>query len=178
MVSYPDPSNIAFRHADDSEHDDGGYCASKSNGRIAGWDDLIDQHAKALGLLVDAAVAEGGGWGLTRPVLFGAHHVCELALKRLLAQHRQSSRSHNLGVLWHQASPLLPKRISKRDKEWLYAFVASIANLTADGQDGRFPDATTDISKNWCCLNVPELGLCVGTFLLILRGGRRRAVTE
>ncbi|MGV1010399.1 MAG: hypothetical protein ACOYBY_17665 [Dermatophilaceae bacterium] len=173
MANYPDPSKLGFRHTDATDHEGGGYCASKSNGRIKGWDDLINQHASALALLVDAAVDGGGGWGLTRPVLFEAHHICELALKRLLAQHHQASRSHKLGGLWCQASPLLPKRISKGDRMWLDTFVAEMAELTTDGQDGRFPDATTDISKKWCCLNVPELGLCVGTFLLILRGAGR-----
>ena len=170
MANYPDPSRLGFRHADASDHEDGGYCASKSNGRIKGWDDLIDQHANALSVLVDAAVNQGGGWGLTRPVLFEAHHICELAMKRLLAQHRQTSRSHKLDVLWLRALPLLPRRITKRDRIWLDRFVAAMVELTADGQDGRFPDATTDISKRWCCLNVPELELCVGTLLLILRG--------
>lgn len=173
MAHYPDPSQLGFRHKDLSDHDGGGYCASKSSGRIKGWEDLIDQHANAFALLVDAAVADGGGWGLTRPILFEAHHVCELAMKRLLAQHQQTSRSHKLGTLWSKAAPLLPKRISKRDRAWLDSFVAEMAELTVDGQDGRFPDATTDISKKWCCLNVPELQLCVGTFLLIMRGGRR-----
>jgi hypothetical protein len=174
MANYPDPSHLGFRHKDRSDHEGGGYCASKSNGRIKGWDDLIDQHANALVLLVDAAVADGGGWGLTRPILFEAHHICELSMKRLLAQHQQSSRSHKLDSLWKQVVPLLPRRVSKGDKAWLDAFVAEMAELTIDGQDGRFPDATTDISKKWCCLNVPELQLCVGTFLLITRGGGRR----
>lgn len=85
MANYPDPSRLGFRHQDLTEHEGGGYCASKSSGRIRGWDDLIDQHANAFDLLVEAVVAEGGGWGLTRPILFEAHHICELALKRLLA---------------------------------------------------------------------------------------------
>ena len=173
MANYPDPSQLGFRHKDLSDHDGGGYCASKSSGKIKGWDDLIDQHANALVLLVDAAVAAGAGWGLTRPILFEAHHICELALKRLLAQRGQSLWSHKLDELWAKAEPLLPKRISKSDRVWLDVFVAEMAELTVDGQDGRFPDATTDISKKWCCLNVPELQLCVGTFLLIMRGGKR-----
>ena len=124
-------------------------------------------------LLVDAAVAAGAGWGLTRPILFEAHHICELSLKRLLAQQEQSSWSHKLGDALGAGRTLLPQRISKSDRVWLDVFVAEMAELTVDGQDGRFPDATTDISKKWCCLNVPELQLCVGTFLLIMRGGRR-----
>lgn len=174
MANYPDPHRLGFRHTDFTDHEGGGYCASKSNGRIKGWDDLIDQHANALALLVDAAVDSGDVWGLTRPVLFESHHICELALKRLLAQHRQTSRSHKLGTLWSQASPLLPQRISKGDRTWLDVFVREMGELTNDGQDGRFPDATTDISAKWCCLNIPELALCIGTFLLILRGSRRR----
>ena len=175
MANYPDPSKLGFRHKDRSDHSGGGYCASKSSGRIKGWDDLIAQHSNAFTLLVDAAVAQGGGWGLTRPVLFEAHHICELVIKRLLAQHQQTVRSHNLGTLWMRAVPLLPKRISKRDRAWLDAFIAEMAELTVDGQDGRFPDATTDISKKWCCLSVPELEWCVGTFLLILIGAKKVA---
>lgn len=34
---------------------------------------------------------------------------------------------------------------------WLDTLVAEMAGLTVDGQDGRFPDATTDISKEWRC---------------------------
>lgn len=66
--------------------------------------------------------------------------------------------------------PLLPKRVTKSDRAWLDTFVAEMSALTIEGVDGRFPDTTTDVSKKWCCLNVPELGLCVRTFLLIMRG--------
>lgn len=178
MANYPDPGKLGFRHADSSDHAEGGYCASKSSGRIKGWDDLIDQHANALVLLADAAVAGGGGWGLTRPILFEAHHICELALKRLLAQHGQTRRSHKLDVLWTHAAPHLPRRVTKADRAWLDSFVTEMAALTVDGQDGRFPDATTDISTKWCCLNVPELELGVGTFLLILRGSKRSKAAD
>lgn len=170
MVRYPDPTKLGFRHSDSTGHDGGGWCASKSTGRIRGWDDLIDQHLNAFDLLVKAAIAEGGGWGLTRPVLFEAHHICELILKRLLAQRSLTSKSHKLAELWALAEPQLPKRVTKRDRAWLGSFIAEMAGLTSDGQDGRFPDAKKDISAKWCCLNVPEMDICVGTTLLILRG--------
>lgn len=170
MAPYPDVSKLGFRHSDPTDHTEGGYCASKSAGRIKGWDDLIDQHMNAFDRLVTAAIAEAGGWGFTRPVLFEAHHVCELTLKRLLAQHRLTSKSHKLDELWAEAQPLLPQRVTKGDRAWLDSFIAEMAGLTSDGQDGRFPDASTDISAKWCCLNVPELALCVGMIVLIVRG--------
>lgn len=174
MANYPDPKALGFRHRDRSDHEAGGYCASKSKGRIRGWDDLLDQHLNALDLLVNAATAEGGGWGLTRPVPFETHHVCELALKRLLALRGQTiPKTHRLDRLWKAAAPHLPMRVTKSDKLWLDAFITEMAELTVDGQDGRFPDATTDISGKWCCLNVPELAMSAGTLVLILRGSRR-----
>lgn len=173
MANYPDPHALGFRHSDRGEHEAGGYCASKSKGRIRGWDDLLDQHLNALDLLVNAATEQGDGWGLTRPVLFEVHHVCELVLKRFLAQRNQGfPKKHELGLLWKKAAPHLPKRITKSDREWIDAFIAEMADLTVDGQDGRFPDVTTDISRKWCCLNVPHLATCAGTLVLILRGSR------
>ena len=174
MANYPDPHALGFRHSDRSEHEAGGYCASKSKGRIRGWDDLLDQHLNALSLLVNAATEAGGGWGMTRPILFEVHHVCELALKRLLAQRKQQvPKNHRLDQLWKDAASHLPKRITKSDREWINAFIAEMADLTVDGQDGRFPDATTDISRKWCCLDVPELALSAETLVLILRGSQR-----
>ena len=41
MTDFPNPTKLGFPHSDHSDHVDGGYCASRSTGRIKGWDDLI-----------------------------------------------------------------------------------------------------------------------------------------
>jgi hypothetical protein len=75
----------AYRH-DEGDHLGGGYCADLlGENDLARWTEiLLQQHSAFTNLAAQARsslVEAGSGYELTRPLLFMAHHVCEVAIK-------------------------------------------------------------------------------------------------
>lgn len=76
---------LAYKH-DDDEHLGGGYCADLTGeDDLARWTEiLIQQHTAFTDLAAKARSSldeSGTGYEVTRPLLFLAHHVCEVAIK-------------------------------------------------------------------------------------------------
>lgn len=76
---------LAYKH-DDGEHLGGGYCADLTGeDDIARWREiLIQQHTAFTDLAARARSSldeSGTGYEVTRPLLFLAHHMCEVAIK-------------------------------------------------------------------------------------------------
>jgi hypothetical protein len=168
--AFPDLSTIAFRHSDESDHEGGGHCAGLPDGPLhRQWELVLAQHMAAFDLLVEEATGGEDGWALTRPVLFAAHHVCEVGLKTAWVGHAgtKPAREHKLKVLWSNLEEagglghLTPEQVDEA-----VAFLDLMAELTPDGQTARYPlPGDTDVSGTWCCLNSRALLEAVYAFL-------------
>jgi len=101
---------LAYKH-DEGDHPGGGYCADLlGEDDLARWSEiLLQQQAAFANLAVKARsslMESGTGYEITRPLLFMAHHVCEVAIKVGLVaawadQTDESARSSSLLVrLW------------------------------------------------------------------------------
>ncbi|GAB3823134.1 hypothetical protein [Kribbella italica] len=167
---FPDLSKLAFRKTDPSDHEGGGHCAGLPDGSLHGqWDLVLAQHIAAFDYLVDKAASGQDGWALTRPVLFSAHHVCEVALKTAWVAHAGQSpkRGHHLEPHWTRLAKagglrhLDPPQINEaRD------FISLMAELTPDGQTTRYPmPGVDDLGATWCCLNSSGLRDAVYAFV-------------
>lgn len=156
---FPDLGEIAFRREDPSDHVGGGHCAGlPDTGAADQWLELLDQHHRALNLLVDQALADEDGWALPRPLLFAAHHTCEVALKAALAALPGSPTydSHHLPNLWNQlAGKQGLHHLTEQQRREAKAFLDALHDLTPDGFTARYPLSMGDMCENWCCLN-PE----------------------
>src|SRR5688572_30734607 len=87
----PSLEHLAYPN-DGGDHPGGGHCAGlggtgSAENRIA----LVDQYINALDVLIEAALASGNGWSLSRPILFTVHQLCEIALD--LAVHRAGQKT-------------------------------------------------------------------------------------
>lgn len=168
--AFPDLSKIAFRNADESDHEGGGHCAGLPDQSLyEQWDLVLAQHMAAFDYLVDRATNEDDGWALTRPVLFAAHHVCEVALKTAWVAHsgKPPKRGHHLEPHWTRLGRdgglqhLEPAQINEAR-----AFIALMTELSPDGQTTRYPmTGVDDLGATWCCLNSRGLRDAVRAFL-------------
>lgn len=110
--AFPDLSKIACRNTDESDHEGGGHCAGLPDDSLyEQWNLVLAQHIAAFDYLVDKATTDDG-WA-TRPVLFAAHHVCEVALKTAWVGHsgRAPKRGHHLEPHWTWSCPALTDRV-------------------------------------------------------------------
>lgn len=168
--AFPDLSRIAFRNVDESDHEGGGHCAGLLGSSLhEQWDLVLAQHIAAFDHLVNKATHEDDGFALTRPVLFAAHHVCEVALKTAWVAYsgRSPRRGHPLAPHWTRLARdgglrhLEPAQINEAR-----AFIDLMAELTPDGQTTRYPmTGVDDLGATWCCLNSPGLRDAVYAFL-------------
>lgn len=167
---FPDLSKIAFRKADESDHEGGGHCAGLPGRSLYGhWDLVLAQHMGAFDYLVERATNGNDGWALTRPVLFAAHHVCEVALKTAWVAHsgRAPKRGHHLEPHWTRlARDGGLRHLDPMQFNEARAFVDLMTELTPDGQTTRYPMAgVDDLGVTWCCLNSSGLRDAVYAFL-------------
>jgi hypothetical protein len=168
--AFPDLSKIAFRKTDQTDHVGGGHCAGLPDGSTyVQWELVLAQNIGAFNYLVDKAIEDGDGWALTRPVLFAAHHVCELGLKTASVARfgQQPKRGHHLEPLWTRlAKGGGLKHLDATQINEARAFIDVMTELTPDGQTTRYPmPAPNDVGAVWCCLNSRALRDAVYAFL-------------
>lgn len=162
-MALPSLENLAYPIGDDGEHPGAGHCAGLGGvTREADQVAIVDQYATALRVLVDAAEASGDGWGLSRPILFAVHQLCENALDVANAHagvkvpqggiHRHSLADKMAGaVAGGIYADLTPEEL-----QWCERFIGEVAPLTGNGFPGRYAGATVSgrrLDEVWCCIN-------------------------
>ena len=167
-MDLPSLDNLAYPAGDDGDHPGGGHCASLGGGtreenRLA----MVDQYGTALRVLVDAAEASGDGWGLSRPILFAVHQLCENALD--LANDRARATVSRSGKHRHSLAVKMAGAVAGRvydyltpdERRWCERFVEQTVPLTGNGFPGRFADGTvsgrSQLDDIWCCINPAAL---------------------
>lgn len=167
---FPDFETIAYLKSDPGDHPSGGHCAGLPDTSLyAQWELVLAQHIEAFRHLVDQADSDADGWALTRPVLFAAHHVCEVALKTAWVAHRGSSPQHGHPLEPHwtrlaKAGGL--KHLDPTQIEEAIEFIRFMASLTPDGVSTRYPLlGARDLGGKWCCLNSSALRDAVFAFV-------------
>ncbi|MFH8253280.1 hypothetical protein ACH3VR_23135 [Microbacterium sp. B2969] len=166
-MTLPSLENLAYPAGEDGEHPGGGHCAwlggaTREEDRVA----IVDQYATALRVLVDAAAASGDGWGLTRPILFAVHQLCENALDVAndhagVTVSRRSKDRHSLAVKMAAAvTGGVYAGLTLEERQWCERFVETIVPLTGNGFPGRYAGATVSgrqLDELWCCINPAAL---------------------
>lgn len=159
----PDLGLVAFHVDDDTDHPGGGHCISLSQSESEGTRELVDQYLTALGHLAGrAAESPDGGWALTRPVLFHAHHTAELAAKSvLMAGNASFEPRHGLVDLWTAITDAgLDQKVEAVDPDWCRDFVARVADLAGNSIGARYARPNVGhapIDEVWCCVNPQAL---------------------
>lgn len=169
LPPFPDLSLIAFRNSDPGDHDGGGHRAGLPDGSAREkWDLVLAQHIAAFDNLTDQATRDDG-WALTRPVLFAAHHVCEVALKTawVAAEGKEPKRGHLLEPHWARLGKAGHLRhLSVSQVNEARKFLRLMEDLTPDGQTTRYPlIGADDLGATWCCLNSRLLREAVFAFI-------------
>ncbi|ODU06784.1 MAG: hypothetical protein ABS81_04010 [Pseudonocardia sp. SCN 72-86] len=180
-MTLPSLEHLAYPADDEGEHPDAGHCAwlggaTREEDRVA----IVDQYATALRVLVDAADASGDGWGLSRPILFAVHQLCENALDvandRAGVDVSQSGKHrHSLAVKMAGAiAGGVYADLTLEERQWCERFIEEIAPLTGNGFPGRYADGTVSggrLDDVWCCINPAALRDAATAFagLTILR---------
>lgn len=182
MSTLPDLDEpIAYRYDHEGDHPDGGHCTGLwGNDDVDRWSHILDQQYRAFADLAararrDRDETESGN-AVSRPLLFLAHHVSEVAIKVALVgtQSGSGSRTHNLLVLWQRlvdAGGI--SRLGAGEVAWCGRFVEQMHALTPDGFDGRYADATVT-EDAWCCFNLDQLDARILTLADLML----RTVTE
>lgn len=126
------------------------------------WE-LVDQYLTALRYLAThAAQSPDGGWELTRPLLFHAHHTCELAAKSaLLAGGVAFEARDGLADLWSELSSAgLTEALNTSEADWCQNFATFIADVAGNSIGARYAKPNpgrTAIDDVWCCVNPTAL---------------------
>ena len=171
-TGHPDLGLIAFRVDDVSDHPGGGHCISLSQTEAEATRELVEQYLTGLSHLAGkAAEAPDGGWALTRPLLFHAHHTAELAAKSaLLSAGAIFGERHGLTELWQSIVKAgLNKAVAAVDADWCQAFAALIADLAGNSIGARYARPNKDhtpIDDVWCCVNPQGLATATETFAI------------
>ncbi len=162
-MTLPPIDQLAFSVSDTSDHVGGGHCtalpgSSLDDERVA----LVDQYFRALSTLVETAAALDDPSALSRPILFTAHHLCEVSLKAaILSRVAAAPKLHFLPELWTAAvdagcfAHLPPEELS-----WGFDFATNLGAISGDGTPGRYVDGIVDggtLDSQWCCLNISAI---------------------
>ncbi|WP_449406947.1 hypothetical protein [Microbacterium maritypicum] len=129
---------------------------------------MVDQYANALRVLVDPTDVAEYGWGMSRPILFTVHQLCENALDVAIKRSgvggvpTSGRNQHALDV--RMAGALrggVYDELMLEEREWCERFVETIVPLTGNGFPGRYVDARISgrlqLDDVWCCINPPAL---------------------
>lgn len=169
---HPDLALIAYRVDDISDHPGGGHCISLSQTESEGTRELVEQYLMGLSHLAErAAESPDGGWALTRPLLFHAHHTAELAAKSaLLSAGVTFEARHGLTELWRTIVRAgLNKTVAAVDAEWCQGFTTLIADLAGNSIGARYAKPNkhhAPIDDVWCCVNPQGLATATETFAI------------
>ena len=79
---------------------------------------------------------DGDGWRVTRPLVFLAHHLCEVALKAALGRGGYSN-NHDLVQLWAVLGPKTPWGEDSAVSAWIGEVLKEMNGVTARGFEGR-----------------------------------------
>lgn len=167
-MDLPSLDNLAYRVDDDGDHPGGGdgHCAALGGdtpelNRVG----MVDQYANALRVLVDPTDVSEYGWGMSRPILFTVHQLCENALNVAIKRNGVKgapTSGHSLDV--KMAAALrggVYDAFTLEEREWCEQFIETIVPLTGKGFPGRYVDATVSgnlqLDDVWCCINPPAL---------------------
>ena len=156
-------TTIALRVDDGDDHPGGGHCVSLAANESQGTRELVEQYLAALQTVAaQAAESVDGGWELTRPLLFHAHHTCELAAKSALLAGRVAFETrHGLPELWASLSSAgLTEVLDTSEQDWCHDFVAFIADLAGNSIGARYArpnPGRAAIDDLWCCVNPTAL---------------------
>jgi hypothetical protein len=182
-MTLPAIDALAFSVNDPGDHVGGGHCAalpgnSRDDERVA----LVNQYAVALATLVATAEQSGDRRPLSRPILFTAHHLCEVALKAaILSKRATAPKIHSLRTLWDAAVDAdCFTSLTEDERAWGAKFAANLGAVSGDGTPGRYADGVVSegtLDSTWCCLNVTAVrsaatvfaGLCISE---VTGGGR------
>lgn len=159
MRDLPELSLVAFRIDNPGEHPGGGHCVSLSRTEVEGTRELVEQYLAALRHLADRAAEEvDGGWALTRPLLFHAHHTAELAMKTvLLSGGVPFEARHGLEDLWATIEAVgLDQSVSAVDTAWCRDFLALVAAAAGNSIGARYARPNRGhlpVDDVWCCVS-------------------------
>lgn len=159
------PLDRIFFDDDGEEHAADSCCLSLNrpffSDKRSKWIEVRDQHLEALMVLVDQADGiqdEGDGWWLARPIVYGAHHTVELALKtaNLTPNPDWPGNGHDLRKLLDLDEQ---RRGDRETKDWEDRFVA----LLEDAWIARYPfeKGGAETMKTKCCVSASALLLAV-----------------
>ncbi|MGE0229648.1 MAG: HEPN domain-containing protein [Dehalococcoidia bacterium] len=159
MRDLPELSLVAFRIDNPGEHPGGGHCVSLSRTEVEGTRELVEQYLAALRHLADRAAEEvDGGWALTRPLLFHAHHTAELAVKTALLEGGVAFEArHGLEDLWATIEAVgLDQSVSAVDTAWCRDFLALVAAAAGNSIGARYARPNRGhlpVDDVWCCVS-------------------------
>lgn len=160
-VPLPQLDRIAFRVDDEGPHEGGGVCAAMpSDDPVERRKEMVWQYVRALGILADSAGKETS-WESSRPIIFVAHHACELALDLVadrvnVSRPREADR-HSLVARFEAAAAAGAfKDREAEEAEWCRYLLTTLESLNS-GFAGRYVDGRGAIEKSWCCLNPAAL---------------------
>jgi hypothetical protein len=177
MTELPQLDRVFFPYGDGegADHPTGSCCLSLNRefyDTAAGkWTALRDQHLLAFSMLVEQVQGDDSGYALTRPLVFEAHHVSELALKARTLQFDPRSNTnlppagHHLGQLLAAERALNGARSDSSG--WEDSFVSMLDRAS---EAGRYPVAVRGeaLHDDWCCVDAEALNDAVLTFLDLL----------
>jgi len=169
-VNLPPLADLSYAHGDVGDHPGGGHCLSIDRDSSDGWFELLDQYYRALSSEIEASSRDENGWARTLPVIYYAHHTCEVALKAAICHWTATTaKGHGLRVLYDQLAgiPGADQRVTE-EAQWIDRFLAEMEKLTVDGSSLRYPDARDDPSVELCCVNLMRLGHAVGAFVTLV----------
>lgn len=181
-INLPDLNRILFSIGDESaEHAGDSCCLSMRKEQPAErWTQFTDEYLAVVDLL--AAHEEGkpcadgaetrSGWRFARPLVFAAHHACELVLKESIVRF---SDAKTIPDLKHELDKLLDLErttsgLVSTQADWEDGLVRLLRNAW---EAGRYP-----VNKNggplfdqWCCVSAGELKRAVEAFVELVRYG-------
>ena len=132
---------------------------SLSRTEVEGTRELVEQYLAALRHLADRAAEEvDGGWALTRPLLFHAHHTAELAVKAALLEGGVAFEArHGLEELWAKIEAAgLDQSVSAVDTAWCRGFLGLVAGAAGNSIGARYARPNRGhlpVDDVWCCVS-------------------------
>ena len=159
MNDLPDLALVAFRIDAEGDHPGGGHCVSLSRTEAEGTRELVEQYLAALRHLAERAAEEvDGGWALTRPLLFHAHHTAELAMKTALLECGVAFEArHGLEELWAKIEAAgLDQSVSAVDTAWCRSLLALVAGAAGNSIGARYARPNhghVPVDDVWCCVS-------------------------
>ncbi|WP_040797758.1 hypothetical protein [Nocardia higoensis] len=175
-----DLDRIFFSATDESdEHAADSCCLSMAaSSEVDRWGQCLDEYMETMRVLVahtsgtSCDDTERIGWRFARPLVFTAHHTCELVLKKSIVSWKDASTTmkfeHKLGSLLDQE-----RQVSNRQCVHA-AWENDLMSLLAHAYEaGRYPfnKKSAALFDEWCCVSAANLGRAVTQFVQLVETG-------